>query len=368
MASIIVKFGIIRYLSTHSLTRPRVVFSGIQPTGIPHLGNYLGAIQNWVQLQDTASANDKILYCIVGYHAITLPQDPVHLETERFNMLASLLACGIDPSKSLLYNQDQVPEHTELAWILNCITPMGWLYRMTTWKSKLAVARNANSEEEVNESMLNLGLLAYPVLQAADILLHKSTHIPVGEDQTQHLELAQDIARAFNHKFNTDIFPIPQQLSTPTKRVLSLRDPSQKMSKSAPSEKSRILITDDPAAISAKIRGAVTDSNPDITFDPTGRPGVSNLLSMLAACTTESSVADLDSTAQLYRGKQIQDLKRDVADAIIARVEPIRTEYERLRKDLAWLRDVSQAGDQEARGRVGQTMSEVKKILGLARH
>ncbi|KZO92350.1 tryptophanyl-tRNA synthetase [Calocera viscosa TUFC12733] len=347
--------------------KPRVIFSGIQPTGIPHLGNYLGAIQNWVRLQNRAAPDDTILYCIVGYHAITLPQDPAHLETERLNMLASLLACGINPKTSLLFNQDQVPEHAELAWILNCITPMGWLSRMTTWKSKLAVARNASSEDEINDSMLNLGLFAYPVLQAADIMIHKSTHVPVGEDQTQHLELAQDIARAFNHKYSDDLFPTPQQLSTPTKRVLSLRDPTQKMSKSAPSDKSRILITDDPAAITAKIRGAVTDSISEITYHPERRPGVSNLISILAACTSEEPNLDLGTIARSYQGKRIQDLKQDVADAVIAKIEPIRKEYEKIRAESAWLRDVSDAGDTLARERASRTMSEVKKTVGLAR-
>ncbi|KZT54338.1 tryptophanyl-tRNA synthetase [Calocera cornea HHB12733] len=346
---------------------PRVIFSGIQPTGIPHLGNYLGAIRNWVKLQNTAAPGDTVIYCIVGYHAITLPQDPVHLETERLNMLASLLACGINPKLSLLYNQDQVPEHTELAWILNCITPVGWLSRMTTWKSKLAVARNAGSEDEIDESMLNLGLFAYPVLQAADIMIHKSTHVPVGDDQTQHLELAQDIARAFNHKYGDDLFPMPQQLSTSAKRVLSLRDPAQKMSKSAPSDKSRILITDDPAAITAKIRGAVTDSITEITYDPEGRPGVGNLISVLAACTSEEPTLDLDAIGRSYQGRRIQDLKQDVADAVIAKIDPIRKEYERIRAEPSWLRDVSEAGTVLARERASRTMLEVKRTVGLAR-
>ncbi|KAG8695935.1 Tryptophan--tRNA ligase, mitochondrial, partial [Ceratobasidium sp. 394] len=218
----------LRYTSGGHVSSPKTIFSGIQPTGIPHLGNYLGALVNWVSLQRNAAPNDRLFFSIVGLHALTLPQDPVKLRRERLDLLATLLAVGLDPRRSVIFCQDQVPQHTELAWMLNCTTPMGKLQRMTTWKSKLALARNANSADEVDESHLNLGLFAYPVLQAADILLYRATHVPVGEDQQQHLELSRDLADLFNRTHKETVFPLPQHIITPAKRILSLRDPAQK--------------------------------------------------------------------------------------------------------------------------------------------
>ncbi|KAG8897848.1 hypothetical protein FRB99_007873 [Tulasnella sp. 403] len=300
------------------------------------LGNYLGALSNWVAMQNTAAPIDTVIYCSVGYHAITLPQDPKALLEDRMNTLASLLAIGIDPQRSILFHQDQ---------------------------SKLAVVRNANTENEVNEGHLNLGLLAYPVLQAADILLYRATHVPVGEDQQQHLELSRDLADLFNRTYNAKIFPLPQHIITPAKRILSLRDPTQKMSKSAPNVKSRILITDDFDHIQAKVRAAVTDSTASIWYDPKTRPGVGNLLTILSACGDTSETAE--QLASRYVNKSHSDLKKDVAEAIEFRLQPIREEYTRIRGDEGWLREVSREGIRKAREIATRTMEVVKGQLGL---
>ncbi|KAF9557741.1 tryptophanyl-tRNA synthetase [Agrocybe pediades] len=341
----------------------RVIFSGIQPTGILHLGNYLGAISNWVKLQNEALPNDDVIFTIVGWHALTLPQNPKELSASRRDMLATLLAFGIDPSKSVVFYQEDNQCHVELSWILSCLTPIGKLNRMTTWKSRLAAKRNANDESEVDESMLNAGLFTYPILQAADILAYRATHVPVGEDQTQHLELSRDLADTFNRTFDPRkrFFPLPSQLITPTKRVLSLKDPSSKMSKSSPDVSSRIMLTDTASQIDRKIRGAVTDSIQGVTYDPENRPGTSNLLSILAACEgVEPQVA-----AQRYEGKGHGDLKKDVSAALEEMLKGPRGEFERLRNDQEYLARVAREGAEKAKERSQRTMSAVRKMIGL---
>ncbi|KAF7298378.1 Tryptophanyl-tRNA synthetase [Mycena kentingensis (nom. inval.)] len=348
--------GARRCLST--LAKPRTVFSGIQPTGIPHLGNYLGAISNWVKLQES-NPQDRHLFSVVGWHALTLPQKPKELAAARRDTLAVLLAVGLDPKRSIIFHQDSNAMHTELAWILGCITPTGKLRRMTSWKTRLAQSRNANSESEVDESLLNAGLLTYPVLQAADILLYRATHVPVGEDQRQHLELSRDIADAFNRQFK-NTFPLPTSLITPAKRILSLKDPSSKMSKSAPDAASRILLTDLPAQIESKIRGAVTDSiTSGITYDPVARPGTSNLLTILAACegTAPESIA--------RGGWSHADLKREVAARVNALLEKPRAEFARIRADEGYLEQVAREGAEKAREISAATMQRVRERVGL---
>ncbi|EJF56291.1 tryptophanyl-tRNA synthetase [Dichomitus squalens LYAD-421 SS1] len=343
--------------------RPRVVFSGIQPTGIPHIGNLLGALLNWVKLQRDASPEDQLIYSIVGWHALTLPQDPRALSVARRDMLAVLLAVGLDPNRSVIFHQDENPHHAELAWILNCITPMGKLRRMTTWKSRLAASRNARDDSEVDESLLNAGLFTYPVLQAADILAYRATHVPVGEDQQQHIELCRDLAESFNrtYKGKRALFPLPQHVITSSCRVLSLRDPSSKMSKSSPDLNSRILLTDTPAQVRSKIRSAVTDSTLGITYDPETRPGAANLLSILAACTDE----DVQVVAARYIDKGHGDLKTDVAEAVEELLTNPRAEFERLRKETAYLEEVAKAGAEKARALTEPVMKEVRTRIGL---
>ncbi|KAJ6630304.1 hypothetical protein B0H10DRAFT_1774785 [Mycena sp. CBHHK59/15] len=365
--------GHLRKLSTDSASsvpkneaavKPRTIFSGIQPTGIPHLGNYLGALSNWVRMQKE-NPQDKLIFSIVGWHALTLPQNPKELAASRRDMLAVLLAIGIDPKRSIVFHQDSNAMHTELAWILSCITPTGKLRRMTSWKTRLVESRNANDESEVDESLLNAGLLTYPVLQAADILLYQATHVPVGEDQRQHLELSRDIAESFNRTFKgtTSMFPLPIALITPSKRILSLKDPASKMSKSAPDVQSRILLTDSAAQIKAKVRAAVTDSIASgITYDPVARPGTSNLLTILAACTDE----DVRTVAQRYAGKSHGDLKADVAMAVEELIAGPRAEFQRIREDVGFLDEVAKRGALAAQERSAQTMVEVRVRIGLS--
>ncbi|KAG1768978.1 tryptophanyl-tRNA synthetase [Suillus occidentalis] len=336
--------------------RPRrVILSGIQPTGIPHLGNYLGALSNWVKLQKSAQPEDKLLFSIVGWHALTLPQDPAALIAARNDMLAVLLAIGIDPNRSILFHQDHNPHHTELSWILSCIAPMGKLRRMTTWKSRLAAARNSGSEDEVDESMLNAGLFMYPVLQAADVLVYKATHVPVGDDQQQHIELTRDLADIFNPNLQRNVSPVPPSDLPPSKRILSLKDPTSKMSKSSPDAKSRILLTDTASQIQSKIRAAVTDSIQGITYDPDGRPGTSNLLTILAACT------DSDVTQP-----GPWNLKRDVAEAVEEFLKKPRAQFDRIRLETTYLDEVARRGVTRAIEHSKVTMMEVKTRLGLA--
>ncbi|KAH7340127.1 tryptophanyl-tRNA synthetase [Rhizoctonia solani] len=367
----------LRYTSSGQRPPSKTIFSGIQPTGIPHLGNYLGALVNWVNLQRNAAPTDRLFFSIVGLHALTLPQTPIKLRQERLDTLAILLAIGLDPRRSVIFCQDQVPQHAELAWMLNCTTPMGKLHRMTTWKSKIAIARNANSTDEVDESHLNLGLFAYPVLQAADVLLYRATHVPVGEDQQQHLELSRDLADLFNRTHKERVFPLPQHIITPAKRILSLRDPSQKMSKSAPHPASRILLTDPPEAIEKKIKSAVTDSERGVEYDPTARPGVANLLTILDACRglsgevspgeSEDTSTRLKTLASEISTLSHADFKRLVNDVVQSTVAPIRDEYVRIRADESYLRDVAEAGRMRAFEVAEDTMSDVREVLGVGR-
>ncbi|KZV60521.1 tryptophanyl-tRNA synthetase [Peniophora sp. CONT] len=354
-----------RHLSTqtpNNAHKPKVIFSGIQPTGVPHLGNYFGALQHWVHLQNTASAEDTLLFSIVGWHALTLPQSPAALLSARHDMLALLLAVGIDPARSIVFHQDAVQYHTELGWVLNCLTSVGRLQRMTTWKSRLAVARGANDESEVDESLLNAGLLTYPALQAADILLYKTTHVPVGDDQTQHIELTRDIADSFNRTFTRSkpLFPLPNIQLTPARRILSLKDPSAKMSKSARDPKSRIELTHSPEEIAARIRGAVTDSITGITYDALERPGTANLLDLLSACTGEQP------TILAERFQDHGELKRAVTEAVVEEMKGPREAFERLRGERGYLEEVARDGAEKASSIAGRTMGEVRRLVGLA--
>ncbi|EJD48644.1 tryptophanyl-tRNA synthetase [Auricularia subglabra TFB-10046 SS5] len=355
-----------RAFSTSTPARKKIVFSGIQPTGIPHLGNYLGALRNWVDLQNNASAEDTVIYSVVGLHAFTIPNDPDAFRRSKLDAAASLLAIGIDPRRSILFHQDEVPEHAELSWILNCLTPMGRLKRMTTWKAKLATVKNATSLDDVDESELCLGLFAYPVLQAADVLLYKATHVPVGEDQLQHIELMRHIASSFNSKYSkpdSPLFPVPEVISPRhTRRIRALRDPEHKMSKSSPSTDSRILLTDTPEVIFAKFKSAVTDSSRELAYDPVARPGVANMIDILSACSGES----VDAIVARLEGKGHSDLKRETADAVAAALAGPRAEFEVLRRDEAELKRVMWEGAERAREIAARTLGEVKELIGMS--
>ncbi|CAK4611107.1 hypothetical protein LEN26_005369 [Aphanomyces euteiches] len=334
----------------------KVVLSGIQPTGVPHLGNYCGAVSKWVTLQDTQAPDVKSLYSIVDLHAITLPYDASKLQDNIYGLLASLLGCGLDPSKNILFKQSDIHQHTELAWLLSCITPLSWMQRMTQFKQK-SQQKDANS--------VSLGLLSYPALMAADVLLYKATHVPVGDDQQQHLELARMVATTFNERFQTDLFPKPiPQRDDPNEalvRIMSLRDPTAKMSKSDPSAYSRIDLTDSPDEIVKKIRKAQTDSIVGIAYDKTNRPGVSNLMSILIAVTGKS----LDEIEAEYKSFQTGQFKQVVADAVVAKIGPIGLRIQEYQRDRAFLEAVLQTGQRQASEIAIDTMVQVKRAMGL---
>lgn len=342
-------------------------------TTLTQIGNYLGALKSWVDLQNRADARDELYFFIVGLHALTVPQDPKQLYAGRRNMMAALLAVGIDPNRCTLFQQDEVPEHTELMWLLSCLTSFGRLERMTTWKSKLSTLHNS---DQVTASQLQLGLFAYPVLQAADILLYRGTHVPVGEDQTQHLELTRDIAHQFNTMTKSPYFVQPTSLFTPSKRILSLRNPEQKMSKSAPDANSRILITDSPDEIQAKVRRAVTDNEREITFEPERRPAVSNLVSILAALGGGTLRTQLASDAtpealvpvlnEVVAGSTAK-LKSILTESLVEELRPFQNEYRRLAEDPGYLDTLEMLGRDKARHRAAETMREVRVLLGLQR-
>ncbi|KAG0052552.1 Tryptophan--tRNA ligase, mitochondrial [Gryganskiella cystojenkinii] len=345
-----------------SKTKP-VIFSGIQPTGQPHLGNYLGAVSNWVTLQEEAhAAQETLLFSIVDLHAITLPQDPVKLRTERREMAITLLACGIDPEKCILFEQSKVSGHSELAWILNCMTPFGWLARMTQWKSKMGVTKGIQTLEDVNSTTgLHLGLFAYPVLMAADVLLYKATKIPVGEDQVQHLELARDIAVTFNNNVKQQFFPPPKPIITETKRVMSLRDHTNKMSKSDPSDHTRINLVDSPEVIMSKIKRATTDSIRGISYDRQERPAVANLVEIYAAMKKVS----IEDVIQEHAESSNAVFKGALADVLITSLRPIQEEMTRLRNENGYVESVLERGASRASDIARPNLEQIQRLVGL---
>ncbi|RYP26536.1 hypothetical protein DL767_007987 [Monosporascus sp. MG133] len=328
-----------------------VIFSGIQPTGVPHLGNYLGALRQWKRLQDDAPEETKLLFSVVDLHAITMPQDgPVLMQRKR-EMLAALIAIGLDPQKSTLFYQSSVPEHTELMWILSCTASMGYLGRMTQWKSKLQMNNKAQEFDETVAPKLKLGLFSYPVLQAADVLVHRATHVPVGDDQRQHLEFARECATNFN---------------TPSPRVMSLVNPLNKMSKSTPNHRSRILITASPDEIRQRIMGAVTDSLRTVTYEPVARPGVANLLEILSQCSPGNPTPA--ALASELRGAGLGDLKKQVTAAVTGELAGIRDRYEEVlgSKGGKYLDEIQATCAEKARRRAAETMRIVRDVVGLA--
>ncbi|KAF9171402.1 hypothetical protein BGX20_007650 [Mortierella sp. AD010] len=354
----------VRSLATQS--KPKAVpitFSGIQPTGHPHLGNYLGAISNWVTLQEEAhQAKETVLFSIVDLHAITLPQDPEKLRKERREMAITLLACGVDPKKCILFEQSKVSGHAELTWLLNCMTPVGWLARMTQWKAKMGITRGSQSLEDIEATKgLQLGLFAYPVLMAADVLLYKATKIPVGEDQIQHLELARDVAQTFNKMVKKSFFPLPQPKITETKRIMSLRDPTNKMSKSDASDQTRINLVDSPDLISSKIKRAVTDGVRGISYDQINRPAVANLIRIYAAMKRVS----VEDVVREHADSSTAAFKEALADALITSLKPIQDEMARLEKEDAYVQSVLDDGAAKAAEIAIPNLQEAQRLLGL---
>jgi tryptophanyl-tRNA synthetase len=398
------------------MTKPRIL-SGVQPTGNLHLGNYLGAIRNWVGLQDS----HECLFMLADLHAITVPQDPTDLTRNTRETAAAYIACGIDPKKSIIFPQSAVSMHAELAWILNCHTPLGWLNRMTQFKEKAGLqARSAesvladlkrdqeelktlldakiqevmakNTSQEFERTKFNgvisssvesaqtaieyiesesktaekskLGLYAYPVLMAADIIGYHATHVPVGADQKQHLELARDIAGAFNRAYEEEFFPLPAPIILPTAaRIMSLTDGTKKMSKSDPSDYSRITLTDDADAIANKIKKAQTDSEPSLSYDATNRPSVANLLSIYAALSGSTPEAVAEQFAALKTGQ----FKAQLAELAVEKFAPITARMRELMADTASLDAILRDGAQKARAIAEPILAETKKRVGFLR-
>ncbi|WP_394223028.1 tryptophan--tRNA ligase [Alteromonas gracilis] len=326
-----------------------VVLSGCQPSGQLTLGNYMGALKQWVSMQD----DHDCLYMIVDLHAITVRQDPKQLAEACLDGLSLYLACGIDPQKSTLFLQSHVPEHAQLSWVLNCYAQMGELNRMTQFKDKSAK----------NENNINVGLYSYPVLQAADILLYQADKVPVGEDQKQHLELTRDIATRVNNLYG-DVFRLPDPyIPDFGARIMSLQEPEKKMSKSDNNPNNFIGLLEEPKKLAKKIKRAVTDSDEqaNIYFNPTEKPGVSNLLTLLSLATGKS-IKELEPE---YTDKMYGHLKGDVADAVVALLEPIQARYAEIRADRAYLDDVMRQGAEKASARAADTLAKVYKAVGF---
>ncbi len=330
------------------------IVSGIQPTGSLHLGNYLGAIRQWVRMQDALQPGQQALFFIADLHAITVFQEPASLRQATREIAAAMMAAGIDPARAILFNQSQVPEHAELAWVLECIARIGWLNRMTQFKEKSGKDREGAS----------VGLFAYPVLQAADVLLYKATHVPVGDDQKQHLELARDIATKFNTDYGVELFPLPEPLiAAAAPRVRSLRDGAAKMSKSDPSDMSRINLTDTADDIRQKIRKARTDPEP-IPQDVKGlegRPEARNLVEIYATLQ-DRPVA---SVLQDYAGQGFGQFKPALAEVIVAALEPINARFRDLLAHPQAIDAALANGAAQARALARETLAEVHAAVGF---
>ena len=330
-----------------NMTNQKTLFSGIQPSGQLMIGNYIGALKNWVAMQDDYDC----LFSIVDMHSITVRQDPLLLQSQCLDSLAIYLACGVDPKKSIIFIQSHVAQHTQLAWVLNCITAMGELNRMTQFKEK----------SKQHSANVNVGLFAYPVLMAADILLYGSHVVPVGDDQKQHMELARDLAQRFNHRYG-EAFVVPNAYIPPQgARIMSLQDPSKKMSKSDPNQGSTVALLDSPEVILRKCKRAVTDSETEIRYDEAKKPGVSNLLTIFSAVTGQS-ISQLENA---FKGQGYGVLKMQLGEAIVKFLTPIQARYQQIREDKTYLNQVMQQGAQAASERAEKMLAKVYHHIGF---
>jgi tryptophanyl-tRNA synthetase len=324
-----------------------VVLSGIQPSGRLTIGNYLGALKNWVSLHQQFDT----YYMLVDLHAITVRQDPAVLRERCYEFLALYIACGLDPAHNTLFVQSHVPAHTRLTWVLNCYTQFGELSRMTQFKDKSA--KHADN--------INAGLFDYPVLMVADILLYQAQKVPVGDDQKQHVELTRDVAMRFNNLYGP-IFTVPEPMIPPVgARIMGLQEPTGKMSKSDDAETNAIYLLDEPDVVVRKIKRAVTDTGNEVRFDIAAKPGVSNLMSILSATTGES----FDSIAERYNGQGYGKFKQAVADAVVACLEPVQAKYRAVRDDRAGLQSILREGARKAAARADATLQRVHDALGF---
>ena len=333
------------------MSEKNIVLSGVQPTGNLHLGNYLGAIKNFVSMQ----MNYECLFCVVDLHAITVFQDPKELKNNTYEIVASYLASGINHGESIIFNQSQVSHHAELAWVLSCVCRIGWLNRMTQFKEK------AGKDKE----KASAGLYTYPILMASDILLYKATHVPVGNDQKQHLELTRDIAQKFNNDFNVDnFFPLPEPfIDRDISRIMSLRDGMSKMSKSDISDYSRINLQDDKDLIIKKIKKSKTaDTLMPSSLDEVSKfPEINNLLNIFTGVTEKNKIELIN----FYKGLTFSGFKSDLADAIVDKISPIGNEIRRLMDDKKYLDNVLSIGNEKAKLKASKTMSEIYDIIGF---
>jgi tryptophanyl-tRNA synthetase len=326
-------------------TKP-ILFSGVQPSGAITIGNYIGAIRNFVLLKDSY----RCLFSIVDLHALTVRREPALLRRRTVELAALYIACGLDPEENLIYCQSHVPEHAELTWILSCYTYMGELSRMTQFKAK----------SETNSDNINAGLFTYPVLMAADILLYQTQIVPVGADQKQHLEITRDIAQRFNALYG-DVFVVPEvYMHKETAKIMSLSDPTRKMSKSDP-EESYISLLDSPDDIRRKLKRAVTDSDTNIAFDPENKPGVSNLITIYSALSGDS----VEKTVEYFNGKGYGDFKKEVTEVVIESLKPIQDRYNELIKDKQYINGILKYNAERAGSIAQRTLRKVYKKVGL---
>ena len=329
------------------------IFSGVQPTGNLHLGNYLGAIKNFVELQH--EKENQCIFCVVDLHAITIKQDPKELKKNIRETAATFIACGIDPADSIIFNQSMVPAHSEAAWILSCVSRIGWLNRMTQFKEK------AGKDKE----KASIGLYSYPVLMAADILLYDATHVPVGDDQKQHLELCRDIAQKFNNDFKVpDFLKVPEPLiQKQFSRIMSLKDGIKKMSKSDPSNFSRINLTDNKEEILNKIKKAKTDPLPlpEEAKDLTDRPEAKNLLGVYSSLKNQN----LENSINEFKGKNFSAFKEKLSEVLIDKIEPISQEIKKLLDDVKYLDTILLEGSEKAEKIASKKIKEIKELVGF---
>jgi tryptophanyl-tRNA synthetase len=324
------------------------IFSGIQPTGKKHLGNYIGAIRQYTELQQEG---DPAIYCIVDLHAITVPWDPTTLRTNVYDTTAILIAAGLDPERCILFRQSDVREHTELTWLLTALTAHGDLNRMTQFKEKSEKARE----------LVSAGLFLYPVLQAADVLAYKADTVPVGEDQRQHVELMREIARRFNERFGETLVEPEHRIPEVGARIMDLQHPTNKMTTTGGSEQGTVYVLDDPAAVTKKLKGAVTDSGSEVRRDGEGKEGIANLIEILSV----ASGTDMDAIEKQYEGSGYGDFKTAVAESVVEFLAPVRERYEQLRPDEAALEDALGAGAEKAREIATVTLAEVRSAMGI---
>ena len=328
------------------------IFSGMRPSGKLHLGNYIGAIKNWIDLQNDA---ELAIFSVVDLHGITTPYEPASFQTQVYDVILDYLAAGIDPAKSLLVRQSRIPQHAQLMWLFSTITPVGWLERLPNWREKVDQI-NAMGDRGASYQN-NLGLLSYPVLMAADILLYKANLVPVGEDQVVHIELANEVGSKFNHLFG-DTFPrIKPHLATGA-RIMSLQDPTKKMSKTGDDG---IALTDDADTVRGKIKRAVTDSGSEVRFDESAKPAISNLLTLFSTLT-DSTITELESR---YTGTTYSVFKNDLADAVVAFLEPMQARRAELASDPAGLEQILTTSEEKAKTIASDNLDEALGRMGL---